>query len=623
VHILAPHHDGSERYLADPAPQIGDTVAVFVRVPDEAGVTGVGVRSLVDAEPRVTEAVVDRREAGWSWWRADLPVRNPVTPYRFLLRGTGGPRWLNQLGVFEHEVPDVTDFRLLTYDPPPAWARDAVVYQIFPDRFARSPAADGRAAPEWAIPCDWDTPVIGRGPETPYQLYGGDLDGIAGRLDHLASLGVDTIYLTPIFPAPSNHRYNATAFDRVDPLLGGEEALARLAAAVHERGWRLLGDVTTNHCGDTHPWFDAARSDVTAPDREMFYFNGSGDYVSWLGVKSLPKLNWGSALLRERFCHGPDAVLARWLRPPYGLDGWRVDVANMTGRLAGDDFNHEVARLVRAAVTATRPDALLIAEHGHDPTGDLDRDGWHGVMNYAGFTRPVWSWLRADDLDLTEFMGVAGVLPRHAGPAVQASMRWFAALASWRSLTTSWQLLGSHDTPRIRTTVGGPERGEVAAGLLLTLPGTPMIFAGDELGLRGVNGEDSRTPMPWHRPRSWDRRTLDYYQRLVALRRSRPALRTGGLRWLYADADALVFVREAASEAVLVLARRAAGAPVRLPGLAVGPGLVAGADGGGAVNVYGGADDLRPDAAGVLTLPGGGPTFQAWHLRHSRRPRRS
>src|SRR5690606_19025012 len=122
-----------------------------------------------------------------------------------------------------------------------------------------------------------------------------------------------------------------------------------------------------------------------------------------------------------------------------------------------------------------------------------------------------------------------------------------------------WTLLGSHDTARIRTVVGTPQRGEVAAGLLLTLPGTPMIFAGDELGLHGVNGEDSRTPMPWHRPETWDRRTFGYYRELVALRHRTPSLRHGGLRWLHAEADALVFARETPTETVLVLARRASG----------------------------------------------------------------
>ena len=599
--LAGPHHDGSARYVATLEPGLGEAVTVFVRVPPGAAVRRVHVRSVADGEPRIAEAVVDRwLPGGETWWRAEVEARNPVTRYRFLLDGPGGPRWLTQLGVLAHDLPDATDFRLVTHDPPPAWAADAVVYQIFPDRFARSAAAAARRSPRWAIPCDWDTPVIGRGPETPYQLYGGDLDGIAERLDHIAALGATTVYLTPIFPARSNHRYDAAAFDRVDPLLGGDDALARLAAAVHARGWRLLGDVTTNHCGDAHPWFTGAAADVDPVERSMFYFTADGGYESWLGVPSLPKLDWASAEVRRRFLDGPDAVLARWLRPPWSLDGWRVDVANMTGRRGPDDHLREVAAAMRRTVAAARPDALLLAEHAHDATGDLDAGGWHGTMNYGGFLRPLWSWLRAPDLDLPDFLGLPGGVPRRDARAALATMRAFAALVSWRSLTASWNLLGSHDTARIRTVLGSAALGEVATGLLCTLPGIPMVFAGDEIGLRGRNGEHSRTPMPWHRPQSWDAGTLRYYRDLIALRRDRPALRHGGLRWLYADADALVFARESAGETVLVLARRAAGAPIRLPGM------------GAAAGVYGGAGDLCPDHAGAVTLPADGPTFQAW-----------
>jgi alpha-glucosidase len=581
-------------YVSTPAPELDETVTIFVRATDA---TRVLVRTTPDGEASFTEAVVDRRDGGVTWWRVEVHVRNPVTRYRFLVDGPGGPRWLNQLGVLDYDVPDATDFRLVAGDPPPAWAAGAVVYEIFPDRFARSAAADRRRLPAWAIRCGWDTPVIGSGPETPFQFYGGDLDGIAARLDHLADLGANTVYLRPFFPARSNHRYDAAAFDRVDPLLGGSAALRRLAAAVHARGWRLVGDLTTNHCGDAHPWFTAAMSDVDAPERAMFYFDGNGDYESWLGFKSLPKFNWGSDELRRRFLQGRDAVVARWLRQ---LDGWRVDVANMTGRWGSDDFAHEVAALMRAAMVAARPDAFLVAEHTHDATGDLDRGGWHGAWNQAGFLRPVWSWLRADELDLSHFVGVPGPVTARDGAAAVATMRAFAGLVSWRSLAASWNLLGSYDTPRIRTIVGDTARGEVAAGLLFTMPSTPMVCAGDELGLRGVNGEDSRTPMPWHRPESWDTRTLSYYRDLIALRHSRPALRRGGLRWLHAGAGAIVYARNTREETVLVLARRAPGPPIDLPAIPA------------AANVYGGAPDLVPDRSGTVTLPGDGPTFQVW-----------
>jgi alpha-glucosidase len=604
-----PHHDGAALHVGNDAPGLGETVPVFVRVPRGDGLTGAWVRTTPDAEPHLVEGVVDRETAAETWWRFEVRVRNPVTGYRFLLGGGRRPyRWLNGTGVHGHHVPDAADFRLSAAAPPPAWARDANVYQIFPDRFARSAAADGRPVPAWARPAAWDDPVGPAGREPGRQLYGGDLDGIVEHLDHLAALSVDTLYLTPFFPAASNHRYNATSFDEVDPLLGGDKALMRLSAEVHRRGWRLLGDLTTNHCGDTHPWFRRALADVHGPEREFFYFPGPQDnrYESWLGHSTLPKFRFSSEELRRRLLAGPESVAGRWLRPPFDLDGWRVDVANMTGRHAADDRNAEVARTLRATLAEVRPDALLLAEHAHDATGDLGGDGWHGTMNYAGFTQPVLAWLRHPEVRLPDD-GLPLEAPRLPAESLAATMRAFLAGAPWRSSVTSWSLLGSHDTTRIRSVVRDPGLGEVAAGLLFTMPGTPMVFAGDEIGLEGVGDPGTRQPFPWDRPQSWDRATLDRYRRLAALRRANHALRRGGLRWVHAEGDALVYLRESGRQRLLVLAARAGQRPLRLPTGALGLA-------GEAPTLYGDADPLRADPDGFLTLPGDGPTFQLWQL---------
>jgi alpha-glucosidase len=147
----------------------------------------------------------------------------------------------------------------------------------------------------------------------------------------------------------------------------------------------------------------------------------------------------------------------------------------------------------------------------------------------------------------------------------------------------------------------------VAAGLLFTMPGTPMVFAGDEIGMEGVGDPGTRQPFPWHRPETWDRTTLDRYQKLAALRHASHALRRGGLRWVHAEGDALAFLRESERQRLLVLAARAGNAPLRLPAGALGLA-------GEAPNLYGGAGPLRPDPDGYLTLPGDGPTFQLWQL---------
>ena len=268
--------------------------------------------------------------------------------------------------------------------------------------------------------------MIGRGPETPRQFYGGDLDGITERLDHLDRLGVNTVYLTPIFPARSNHRYDAASFDTVDPLLGGDAALARLADAVTRPG---LAAARRHH---HQPHRRRARVVRRAACRRRSARAGD---VLLRRATATTSPGGGSSRCRSSTGAAPscagasptadDSLLRRWLRPPYGLDGWRVDVANMTGRRGADATPTRWPALLRQAVAAARPDALLVAEHAHDATGDLDRDGWHGTMNYVGFTRPGLDLAAARRPARTELPGRAG---RGAAPgrdAVLATMRAF------------------------------------------------------------------------------------------------------------------------------------------------------------------------------------------------------
>ncbi|KNX38194.1 glycoside hydrolase family 13 protein [Luteipulveratus halotolerans] len=558
-----PHHDGSPLYVSTSAPALDERVRVRVRVPHEYAVRALHVRQVTDAEPEfrsLAQVSSDERE---SWWEGEVVCHNPVTSYRFVLEGgPTGYAWLNGSGLHERDVPDAADFRLVAYDAPPAWALDSVVYQVFPDRFARSsargPVAD--EAPGWAVPAEWDDPVAIEEPTVATQLYGGDLDGVREHLDHLERLGVTTLYLTPFFPSASNHRYDASSFEQVDPLLGGDRALRELAAECHRRDLRLLGDLTTNHTGDTHEWFVAAQADPQAPQRDYYLYDESGDYVSWLGVPSLPKLDHSDPGLRRALFDDPTSGVRRWLRPEAGddaLDGWRVDVANMTGRWGAQDVNHDVARHMRATVVDERPDALLIGEHTHDHSQDARGDGWHGVMNYSGFTRPVWTWLR-DKGSAPKFLGAPVIVPRLGGDAVAATIDEFGAIVPWRTRVHSFTLVGSHDTTRVRTLVGDDAAYVVvAAGVLLALPGIPMITYGDEIGMEGTFGEDGRRPMPWDESR-WDHEIFESFRRLIAARRELAALSRGGMRWVATDDDALVFLRELDGQTVLVMCTRAA-----------------------------------------------------------------
>lgn len=605
-----PHHDGSPLHVSDESPRLGDVVTVRLRTSASDPVDAVWLRTTYDAEP-VFHPTTATTDGDTTWWAAELPVHNPVTHYRFLLvrAGVDGQceqQWQTAAGLVGLDVPDATDHVISAYAAAPDWGRDGVVYQVFPDRFARSAAADRRETPEWAIPAGWDDEVLFEGddPRTPLQLFGGDLDGITEHLDHVEEVGADIVYTTPVFPGESNHRYNATTFDRVDPLLGGDEAYERLSTAVHARGWRILGDLTTNHTGDTHEWFTQAAADPEAPTRSYYYFEPDGTYATWMGHTTLPKINHGDPDLRAAMVEGPDSVVGRWLRPPYDVDGWRIDVANMTGRLGALDVAHDVARAARHTAAELRDDPLVIGEHNHDATGDIDGDGWHGTMNYSGFSWPLWSWLR-DPASPARAFGRPVPVPRRPGGAVVQTFRAWHAAFGWRATSQSWNILGSHDSARIRTLVGSPEVHRVAAGMQFTMPGVPMVFAGDEIGLEGVNGEDARRTMPWHRRDEWDTATLAAYSDLARLRRSYGALRHGGLRWAHVDDDTIAFVRELADQRLLVVARRAAGAAFELPGAGRGAHLV-GTEPGGAA--------LDPRDAGLVVPATDGPRLDVWLL---------
>ena len=197
-----PHHDGSPLYVSDEAPGLGETVTVRVRTHAADTVDAVWLRTTYDAEP-VFHPATSTSDGDVVWWEAALPVHNPVTHYRFLLvRTDGSQQWLTGAGTVDHDVPDGNDFRLAAFPSAPDWGRDAVVYQVFPDRFARSAAADEREVPDWALAAEWDDEVCFEGgdPRTPMQLYGGDLDGITEHLDHVEQVGADVVYTTPVFP---------------------------------------------------------------------------------------------------------------------------------------------------------------------------------------------------------------------------------------------------------------------------------------------------------------------------------------------------------------------------------------------------------------------------------------
>ncbi|MEM9651743.1 MAG: glycoside hydrolase family 13 protein [Actinomycetota bacterium] len=618
-----PHHDPSARYVSNPRPAIEETVELVVELPatgpDGAPmpITAAWLRGMRDGEQFWDEGRIDGHDILF-----EMTCTQAVMNYRFHLETEDGPRWLSAGGFLDHDPTDREDFRLLTTGGAPEWVPDVVWYQIFPDRFATSGNHrhdDHPTDTSWAQWSAWDDPVAD-GPAAMTQLYGGDLEGITARLEHLVDLGIGGVYLTPVFPARSNHRYDAESFDEVDPVLGGDQALADLSAAAEAVGLRVMTDLTLNHTGDNHRWFVAAQAGADSEEAGFYHFTDHPDgYESWLGIQTLPKLDHSSAELRRRYYDGPDSVFGRYLQAPFHMAGWRIDVANMTGRLGMIDRNQEVARTARATtdtvdlIDPARDDKWLVGEHFFDASLDAPGDGWHGVMNYAGLARPIASWL-GEFTALGAFMAGPGQAPRD-GVQMGKAMDAVRAAMPWQVTLGSMSLLSSHDTARWRTMCRTDDIARAGFGLLLSMPGAPTFFYGDEVGLEGGTSEQARRTMPWPdqatqatgegSAEEWDLEFLDWYRTMIAVRNRTVALRRGGFRWVHTEPEAIVFLRETADQRLLIRTARAETEPLNLSATLLRST--------GATAVFN-ASDLSP-VDGGLVIPGDGPTHQIWELQ--------
>ncbi|MBI6545321.1 MAG: glycoside hydrolase family 13 protein [Cyanobacteria bacterium NC_groundwater_1444_Ag_S-0.65um_54_12] len=392
---------------------------------------------------------------------------------------------------------------------PPEWAKDAVFYQIFPERFANG---DRKNDPP-------DTQSWGGNP-TYFNFFGGDLKGIRQNLDYLQDLGVTALYLNPIFESPSNHKYNTSEYLRIDPSFGTMADFQALVADLHRRKMRIVLDGVFNHSGDTFWAFqEASASGPTSRYWTWYNFHGfpvvsnpKPNYDSWWGFGQLPKLNYNNPAVPNYVL---DQVVDFWTRQ--GIDGWRLDVPNeITLPTFWSAF--------RQKVRSINPEAYLVGEIWDDPKPWLGNK-FDATMNYL---------LRNELL--------AFVANR------QKSVDAFdAALASQRANTGSatnvmFNILDSHDTPRFRYDASEDiTRLRIAALLQLTYPGTPVIYYGDEIGMTGGKDPDNRRCFDWNRSR-WDQETWRFYQQLIKIRKSHPALRDGWLHTVLRHNDKGLYV---------------------------------------------------------------------------------
>ena len=556
---LFPHHDGSSLYVSDSAPSIGDSITLKVRVPNSYHFEKGFIRVYEDGEPRSYELKAGKKNDVECWYEVKITVVNIHTVYRFVFVAKGKYDWLNAFGLSSHDVHSNNDFQIVAVPSNPEWIKSSVFYQVFPDRFAKS--GKNYKVPDWAHPRDWNELPRGRSKFTGTELYGGDLLGVEQHLDHINDLGVNGIYFTPFFSALSNHRYDANSFNEVDPILGGNKALFSLVKKSNKLGIRVMGDLTSNHCGAGHPWLAKAKKNKKSKERSYFYWDKSvkHGYVGWWGLESLPKLNFNSKALRNEMYKGKNSIVRKWIGSKYGMSGWRIDVGNMTGRLGADNLHDEVMHGIRKAMDETNPNAWLVAENGDFVASDLNGLGWHGAMNYQGFMRPVWNWLNRNSEIGGGFQGLPFEMPRISGSQLVNSMKQFNASVPWRSVTASMVLLDSHDTARFRTVVNGDVASHLSAmTMVLTYPGVPSIFAGDEIGLEGAWGEDGRRTINWDDRSGWDYHFMGEVKSLISVRKNNDSLINGGLRWIATESDYIAYLRESKKQSVLVLVSRTA-----------------------------------------------------------------
>jgi glycosidase len=409
-----------------------------------------------------------------------------------------------------------------------------IIYQIFPERFAIGGAlasseklAQAAYVHPDVVKRDWDDTTL----DQPWgmQFFGGDLDGIAEKLDYLLDLGVTGVYLTPVFTAPSNHKYDAVDFFSIDPMFGGEAALLRLIAALHAKGMSLTLDAVLNHVSDSHPWFLAAKAG-DATKRDWFSFTDDGAYLCWQDYGLMPELNLSNPAVRDILYRQPDSLVQHWLAK--GIDNWRFDVAQ--------DVGIEVAQEMAAIVAQRFPKAGLLGElNGFSGSWFQAGGGFKGMMNYWYRTATL-AWL-AGEID-----------------ALQMNYALKDARASYglSGLLCSWNMLSSHDTPRLLTTVGSVEKAQLAMIMQFTLPGIPLIYYGEEIGMEGGADPDCRRPMRWNQA-DWNHQQRQFIQDLIRIRQSNAALQYGDVLVLgdRLVANALIFLRytDIPGEAALVI----------------------------------------------------------------------
>lgn len=449
-------------------------------------------------------------DAYFDYWEASVKPKYGRVSYGFRMSAGSESVWMTESGIHDEQpVPpggyyDFPYIHEVDMYAAPEWAKSAIFYQIIPERFANGDTSN-----------DPDPTDSWGGQPTNDNSFGGDLQGIIDHLDYIENLGVNAIYLTPVFHSPSNHKYDTLDYKKVDPQFGSNETLKQLVDACHARGIRVMLDAVFNHCSEHFPLFqDVVRHGEKSEYADWFHVreyplavrDGIPTYDTFGFFPHMPKFNTANPRVKQYLLD----VAEYWIKE-IQIDGWRLDVAS--------EIDHHFWRDFRKVVKAANPDAYIVGEVWNDSMKWLFGDQFDSVMNYP-FSSKVLEFFSQSAMDGYTFANSMGFL----------LMRY-----PQQTNEVIFNLLCSHDTPRVLTCVGEDKRRvKLCVVFLLTYMGTPCIYYGDEIGLSGGPDPDCRKCMEWD-PDKQDNELYDFYRLLIALRKDYDVLRSGSFRFLKAE----------------------------------------------------------------------------------------
>jgi len=584
------YSDGTDAFVSNPAPALFENVTIRLRMYADAPVKHVILRSMPNGMERLDEMHAAGVENGFRYYEASLRMNEKRIQYHFYLVCEDAVYYYNQREITTYLPDNTYDFVLLSDYQQPAWVKNAVFYQIFPERFCNGDPSNDVRSGEYtqngypAIQMEsWNLPAMRYENAHCLDFFGGDLQGIRRKIPYLKELGVTALYLNPIFFAPSSHKYDCLDYFHVDPHFGGDEALADLSAALHENGMKLILDISINHTGIAHKWFNrdgiwfdksiGAYNNPESLERKYYFIEEDNSYHGWFNVDTMPTLNFTSEELRDIIYRSEDSVLKKWLKPPYNIDGWRFDVADTFARNDRIQLADELWPEICRSIKEVNPQAYILAEHWGDCAQYLQGGVWDSPMNYFGCGRIIRQFLGETDLFMQKHPSLRNISYKTTAQDVKNRILQHLAKLPHRIWENQFNLFDSHDTSRLHNNPKvNPEEYRGAVIFQFMLPGAASIYYGDEAEIDGYidSMEGCRFPMPWDKEYQNSER-YQLYRTLAHLKQEHPALSEGSLKILYADGYILSLVRFRGREAfVCVISTEEDDREIRLPLGAVG-----------------------------------------------------